>query len=330
MNYLTMDFGGTLVKYSIMDEALNVLLRDEAPAPISDSEAYYGFVVRLAGKLRKEFDLKGAALSMPGVIDAEKGVLVGSGAYYRLAGQSVTEEIERRTGLPASMENDGKCGVLAEVWKGNLSDVDNGVVIILGTAVAGGIVLNRKLLKGRDFSAGEFSYSIVGEERGFECTAFYHCGVSTLLHKACIAKGIDVRKLSIYPMMGNFKLFQDQTEFSELNDLPEYAEGMDGRQFFDFLRAGDPAVEEIYRKYVFDVARLAMNETISFDPERILIGGGISRQDRLIEDIRTEYDFLRTICGGSLFKTEISRCRYMNEANQYGALYHFLNMRGEL
>ena len=33
MNFLTMDFGGTLAKYSVMDEGLNVILRDEAPAP---------------------------------------------------------------------------------------------------------------------------------------------------------------------------------------------------------------------------------------------------------------------------------------------------------
>ncbi len=160
MNYLTMDFGGTLAKYSVMDEDLNVYLRDEAPAPTTTPEDYYEFVAGIFRKVEKECDVKGIALSMPGVIDAEKGVLMGSGAYRMLAGQCVTEEIEKRTGVPVTMENDGKCGVLAEVWKGNLADVDDGVVIILGTGIAGGIVQNRKILKGKDLSAGEFSYSI--------------------------------------------------------------------------------------------------------------------------------------------------------------------------
>jgi predicted NBD/HSP70 family sugar kinase len=330
MNFLTMDFGGTLAKYSVMDEGLNVILRDEAPAPTTKPADYYDFVAEIFKKAQNSGRVEGIALSMPGVIDAEAGILRGSGAYRMLADQCVTEEIAKRTGVPVTMENDGKCGVLAEVWKGNLADVDDGVVIILGTGIAGGIVQNRKILKGKDLSAGEFSYSIVGEEEGFECTAFFHCGVSTLLHKACLAKGIDVRKMSTYPLVSMFKVFTEQTEFSELNDDPAYAEGMNGYQFFEFLNAGDPAVEKIYRKYVFDVARLAMNQTISFDPERVLIGGGISRQDRLINDIKAEYDRMKAVFGVQMFRTEIRRCYFMNEANQYGALYHHLTMRGLL
>lgn len=330
MNFLTMDFGGTLAKYSVMDEELNVILRDEAPAPTTTPEDYYDFVAEIFKKTQEKCRVEGIALSMPGIIDAEGGILKGSGAYRMLADQCVTGEIEKHTGVPVTMENDGKCGVLAEVWKGNLADADDGVVLILGTGIAGGIVQNRKILKGKDLSAGEFSYSIVGEERGFECTAFYHCAVSTLLHKACIAKGIDVRKLSTNPLMSAFGLFSGQTEFSELNDLPEYAEGMNGYQFFELLSAGDPDIEKIYRKFVFDIARLAMNETISFDPERILIGGGISRQDRLIRDIRAEYNGLKEMFGVQMFRAEIERCYFMNEANQYGALYHHLKMRGLL
>ena len=43
MNYLTMDFGGTLAKYSVMDENCQVLLREEAPAPKASADQYYDF-----------------------------------------------------------------------------------------------------------------------------------------------------------------------------------------------------------------------------------------------------------------------------------------------
>ena len=55
------------------------------------------------------------------------------------------------------IENDGKYAALAELWKGNLSDVKNGVVIGLGTEIAGGIIINGALYRGSSETAGEFS-----------------------------------------------------------------------------------------------------------------------------------------------------------------------------
>lgn len=55
-----------------------------------------------------------------------------------------------------TIENDGKCAALAEVWKGSLKDY--GVVIVLETGVGGGIIRDKKIYKGKNFFAGEFSF----------------------------------------------------------------------------------------------------------------------------------------------------------------------------
>ena len=54
-----------------------------------------------------------------------------------------------------TIENDGKCAALAELWCGELSNVENGAVVVLGTGIGGGIIINGKLHKGSHFSAGE-------------------------------------------------------------------------------------------------------------------------------------------------------------------------------
>lgn len=50
------------------------------------------------------------------------------------------------------------CAALAEAWIGNLADCDDGIVVILGTGVGGGIIKDKKLHRGRHFTAGEFSF----------------------------------------------------------------------------------------------------------------------------------------------------------------------------
>ena len=227
MNYLTMDFGGTLAKYSVMDENCQVLLREEAPAPKASADQYYDFVTDVYTRNKEKFDLQGIALSMPGVLDSDSGLLIGSGAYIPLHGHNVVNELRERVDVPVTMENDGKCGVLAEVWKGNLKDCTDGAVIILGTAVAGGIVKDRKVHKGKRFTAGELSFALVGIEDDMRSTAYYRCGVSPLLFNACMKKGIDVTKLPNHGLT-KFSFIEDQKSFSEWNDRPEYAHGMNG------------------------------------------------------------------------------------------------------
>ena len=61
MNYLTMDFGGTLAKYSVMDENCQVLLREEAPAPKASADQYYDFVTDVYTRNKEKFDLQGIA-----------------------------------------------------------------------------------------------------------------------------------------------------------------------------------------------------------------------------------------------------------------------------
>lgn len=323
MQYIVIDFGGTLAKYAVMDENANVLLRGEQKAPVDTKEAFFDFIVKLYEAQSKEQKIDGIAISMPGVIDEKQGYVKTAGAYLALYDMDLTEELKDRIPVPVAVENDGKCGALAEVWKGNLSECKDGIVMILGTALAGGIIKDRRIHKGQNLSAGEFSYILLGEEPALKNTAIGKCGVAALLFEACRRKGIDVKKTQNYPLLGGF--MDAQENLTEWNDRTEYAKGMDGYQFFQLLEAGDEDICSLYKEYTQNLAKMILNLQTIYAPEKILIGGGICRQSRLVVDIRKEYEKLQDIyLGIYTVPCEIEVCKFENEANQYGALYNFL------
>lgn len=326
MQYLVIDFGGTLAKYSIMDENCKVFKRKEEKSPIESKDLFLEFIVSLYEENKGDFDLGGVAISMPGVIDEKKGYIKSAGAFLALYGMNLCEELSGRIPVPVTVENDGKCGALAEVWQGNLKECEDGIVLLLGTGIAGGIIKDKQIHKGKSLSAGEFSYILLGDEPGIYGTALYKCSVSTLLFEACRRMGIDVRKSTNYGLLSNF--LDCSQKLSERNNLPEYAEGMNGYQFFELLEKGEPVIAELYDEFTGNLAKLIINLQLIYAPEKILIGGGVSRQPRLLDDICSRYENLEKIFSG-IFPVPcvIDRCCFGNEANQYGALYHFLKQR---
>lgn len=324
-NYLVIDFGGTLAKYSVMDENGLTLLKREESAPLSSKESFLHFLEGLYRQYAEEYALSGMAISMPGVIDEQRAYVHTAGAYLPLYDMDLGAELKARIPVPVSIENDGKCGALAEVWKGNLTENADGIVIILGTGVAGGIIKDRKLHKGKSLSAGEFSYVFLGEDTGFTSAAVWRCSMSFLLFETAKDLGIDVRKLANYPLVS--QVADCSQTLSAFNDLPEYRNGLDGFQFFELLEQGNEIVQARYENFTESLAKLCWNLQAIYGPEKILFGGGVTRQSRLIPDIKAQYDKIAAKYAMLMqFPCVIDRCHFGNEANQYGALYHHLQM----
>ena len=68
--------------------------------------------------------------------------------------------LEAKTGLPVTVENDANCVLLAERWQGKAKDIDNFLVLTIGTGIGGAIFCNGRLVHGARFRAGEFGYML--------------------------------------------------------------------------------------------------------------------------------------------------------------------------
>ena len=100
------------------------------------------------------------ALSLPGAVDSETGIIGGSSALDYIHGPNIKEELEKRLQVRVEMENDANCAALAEVWKGAASDVNDCCFIVSGTGIGGAVVKNKRIHKGQHLHGGEFGYMI--------------------------------------------------------------------------------------------------------------------------------------------------------------------------
>ena len=112
--------------------------------PYESQEHFFKTLQNIYLSYRNE-NIQGIAMSVPGKIDIEKGVMLTSGALVYLEGLELAEKLSALCDhLPVSVENDGKAAALCESWVGQAKDCQSCVVFIFGSGVGGGIVMNHQ------------------------------------------------------------------------------------------------------------------------------------------------------------------------------------------
>lgn len=298
MKYLAIDVGGTFTKYALMDEDCVFYEKDKVPTEKDSLENFVGMLVGIYQKYAGEAE--GIAVCAPGVIDSEKGFMYNGGSLFCIKNINLVEILEDRCRVPVTVENDAKCAALAEVWKGALSDCKNSMAVIIGTAVGGAVIVDRKVLKGKNFMAGEFSYLFTDENRWQERSQLLaeSGGVPALIRLAEQKKGV-----------------------------PEGS--LDGEKIFSMANQGDTEIIEILRVYCRHLAVQISNYQFVVDPEKIAIGGGISAQPVLLELIKEALKELNTVFPYPIPLPDVVTCRFYNDSNLIGALYVHLKSREE-
>lgn len=294
MRKLVLDVGGTKIKYALMENDATIFEKGEVDTPLDHLDHLLDVFKEIYSKYQDQVD--GMALSMPGNIDSNVGYMYSGGALMYNQKLNIIEAIQKVIPLPISVENDGKCAALAELWKGNLVNVNDGIVIILGTGIGGGVVQNGKLNRGNHFFAGEFSF-IQSEVGGFKyenCFAL-KASTSTLLIGLSKKKGID---------------------FNSIN----------GYDFFNYLDSGDQDAMEVFDEFAANLAFQIYNFQCVLDPQRVLIGGGISKRDIVIEKVKEHLNKIYEQIPVSFPTVEIDHCKFYNDSNLIGALYHYFEI----
>jgi len=105
--------------------------------------------------------LAGVGIGVPGFILIEQGVIVGSNNLPEFENFPVRDEIQRRLGKPVILENDANAAALGEKWVGAGREVNDLVLLTLGTGIGGGIISNGRVLHGYVGMAGEIGHMTV-------------------------------------------------------------------------------------------------------------------------------------------------------------------------
>lgn len=295
MNYAVVDVGGTFIKYAVMTAEGEFLQKGKIPTETQDLNLFLESIANIYREAAADQgDIAGVALSMPGFLDVETGYAYNGGGVRCVKEINLIEALRERIPVPVTMENDARCAALAELWHGNLAGCRNAAAVILGTGVGGGIIVNGEILRGKHFVAGELSYFML-EDMGVEFDE------KTIAARAASARGL-------------------VSMVAEAKGIPE--EELDGVKVFRMIDDGDAAVREILWKFAGNVARLICNIQIIIDPERVVVGGGISTQPLLIEMIRDQArNMMKLFSWTELPVPDIVPCKFFNDSNLIGALY---------
>ena len=284
--YLLIDIGGTFIKYSLTDAHAQKVSGGKVPTPLTGMDDLLAAIEGFAAPWKGQFE--GCAVSMPGRIDTKRGIAhtggILSGFMWE---QPFAALLEQQLGVPVTIANDGKCAAAAEAWTGSLAGVDNGLVLVLGTGIGGGIILNGKVYMGSHSAAGEVS-NLVTELGSMEGDDFRFDVIGKVAESPVWAGKASASGLI--------------AAYAAEKQLPAHGPQPTGEEIFAAYAAGEPEACRALKKFARRVALGIIGLQSVLDVERVAIGGGISA------------------AVFPMLEPELVRCRYGNDANMIGAL----------
>lgn len=297
MGILCIDVGGTFLKHTMIDDQVKI---EKVGSIATPRDNIFSFLQKIRTIYELYQNVTGIAISSPGIIDTEHGVMFTGGSLDYIRDINMVRKLsEVCDNLPVSIENDAKAAALAELHSGVLAKVHNGIVLTIGTAIGGTIIIDRKILRGKNLFAGELSYAIYQDD------------------------GIRDKSWNIETNMWGCRGVPAQivAGYGEQNLRCE--------EILEKLRKGEAKAERAVRKAARDLALLIHNLQSLCDPEIIALGGGISVNDDYIRLIREEEVKINRLFDGVVPMPDIQPCKYFNNANLLGAFYKFRDMYPE-
>lgn len=275
------DVGGTKIAAGVIDERGQVVVSDRAESPAKDPHeivrSIAGLVRRLTAAVEGEHEIEAVGLSAAGFVDKTRStVIFAPNLAWR--DEPLKERVEAELGLPVVVENDANAAAWGEFTFGAGEDVDDLLMLTIGTGVGGGVVLDGHLLRGGFGFAAEVGH--IGMVPGG-----VPCGCGNLGCLESYGSGSALVRMT-----------RERAVASPIaaSDLLERAGGdaasITGPLITESAKAGDD----------FSINRLAdlgdwigqgvATLTAVLDPNVVVIGGGVSEAgDLLLDPIRSSF-----------------------------------------
>ena len=151
---IALDVGGTKVAASLVDQTGRVRGRLQQGTEPAGGEAVVQQVIGLARRLARSGGVAGVGVAVPAVVDPRRREVVWAPNIRGWRRLALSDRLEAVLDLPTWLEYDGHAAVLGEHWAGAGRGVRNLVMVMVGTGIGGGMILDGQLYRGRDGLAG--------------------------------------------------------------------------------------------------------------------------------------------------------------------------------
>ena len=269
--YVGVDLGGTKI-YTALANGNGEILR-EIIVPTEAEKGAEQIIDKIKSSIRyvsKEVTLKevkAIGIGSPGPLEVKKGI-IAEPPNLPIRNYNIVEDMENEFGVEVYLDNDANAATLAEYTFGQGIGTENMVFITSSTGVGGGAVLNGKLYRGSTSNALELGHTTV-KYNGRVCG----CG-----NRGCVeslASGTAIK------LIANERMNGDTTSLSKHEEVT-------AKEVFEEARNGDLLAKSIIRECIGYLGITVANAANSFDPDMIVLGGGVINGGDIIFEIIEE------------------------------------------
>ena len=308
MYYIGIDLGGTNIAVGVVDKDGKLIYKDSTPtnAPRSAPEYAEDMVsmchkVVLGAKLTMD-DIAAIGLGSPGSVDNEKGMVVNT-SNLGIKNAEFRKLIQQKINKPITIENDANAAAYGE-YIVNGDGCDSFVCITLGTGIGSGIIIDGKLYTGCNHAGGEFGHVII-DMNGIKC----NCGQNGCWEKYASATAL----------INQTKEAIEKHPDSMMAQWAKDNGKVSGRTAFECAKKGDSAAVEVVENFQKYLATGLISVVNIFQPDKIVIGGGISGEgENLLGPVR-DMVHKRNYYKGERKKPVLEVAKLGNDAGIIGA-----------
>lgn len=300
------DVGGTKIAAGVVDDAGQILVEETEPTPATDPAAIATAIAEVVGRLRQSYEIEAVGIGAAGFVDASRSTVLFA-PNISWSNEPLAGPVGDRVGLPVVVENDANAAAWGEFQFGAGKDVDDLLMIAVGTGIGGGYVTENRLYRGAFGTAGEVGHLRV-VPGGIRCgCARYGCWEQYASGRALVREARD-RIASGLPEAAALSAAVDGV-----------GERLTGQMVTKLAQEGDPLAREL----LADAGRwlgegIASLVTV-LDPAVVVLGGGVAEAgDPVVEPARAA--FVRTLpAAGHRPVPDVRVTRLGNRAGMIGA-----------
>lgn len=302
--YLGIDLGGTNIDAGLVsDQGLIVKKKSISTRPDRGSAAVIDDIINLSKSLSKSLEIQGLGIGIPGTVIKDKG-MVDYACNINFNKVYLTKALNQYLNYPIYLDNDANCAALGEALYGAAKDFDTSMIVTIGTGIGGGVIINKKIYRGFNGAAGEIGHMVI-KSGGLQCS----CG-----RKGCFEKYASTTALENQAK----NRLKNASKSLMLEMVAGQIDKIDGKIIFSAAEKGDEAAQDLIQQYIDYLAEGFANLINIFEPEIIVIGGGISRQgEHLLKPLKKET--YKRIYSKHLSKTKIVTAALGSDAGIIGA-----------
>ena len=313
--YIGIDLGGTKILTASADSKGNIIKDIKIPTEVPKGnevvvENIHKSIKKvLSGTNLHKDNVEAIGIGSPGPLDLEKGLIVGA-ANLPFERFPLVDEIEERTGIPVYLQNDANTAALGEKFFGAGKDVENMIYVTVSTGVGGGIIIDGEIYYGYNGNAGEIGHMLIDPD-GPICG----CGNHGCLES--FSSGTAIARMGREAVKDNRSKLIDQLVEGNTTEI-------DAEIVARAARKGDEVAEEIYHKAGYYLGMGLANLVNIFNPEMIVLGGGVMYAEELfIDNLKNSLNSYAL--GAPLQVVELARAELGDEIGVRGAIAVAMN-----